>query len=162
MSQSHQPLFVGIASTDDVLRYLRGVGYATIDRFEVGADTTHAGGPPSGPPSRESIWATSTQGTGEQTLRWDSRAGDWSVVVMNADAGSGVAVHGDASAVLPILPWLGVGLPLGGVAAALVGGRLLLLGLSAQRWAAPAETGESSRTVVSAPVQGQTGEEVNA
>jgi hypothetical protein len=128
-SQSQRPLFIGIARTDDLLGYLRGAGYATIDRFEVSPDTAHAGGAPSGAPSRESIWAASTQGTGQQTLRWDSRAGDWSIVMMNADAGAGVAVHGDASAELPILPWVALGLLVAAGASGLVGGWLLVRGI---------------------------------
>ncbi len=116
-SQAEQPLFIGIARKDDVFRYLQGAGYATIYSFEVRADTTHAGGAPSGPPSRESIWAASTQGTGKQTLLWTPRAGDWSVVFMNADAGANVDVRGDASAKLPVLPWLAGGfLSIGGAA----------------------------------------------
>jgi hypothetical protein len=68
-TQGERPLFIGIAHTVDVERYLRGAGFATIDRFEVRPDTTHPGRAPSGPPSRQPIWATSTQGTGQQTLR---------------------------------------------------------------------------------------------
>jgi hypothetical protein len=116
-SQAEQPLFIGIARKDEVFRYLRGAGYATIDGFEVRADTTHAGGAPSRPPSRESIWAASTLGTGRQTLLWMPRAGDWSVVFMNADASANVDVRADASAKLPVLPWLAGGfLIIGGVA----------------------------------------------
>lgn len=118
-SPSDHPLFVGIARKDDVARYLRGAGYATIDNFEVRSDTTHAGGAVSSPPSTEQFWAASTEGTGQQTLRWTPRDGDWQIVFMNADAGSGVVVHGDASAKLPILPWLAVGLLAAGATAAL-------------------------------------------
>jgi hypothetical protein len=124
-SQSSGPLFIGIARTSDVSAYLRGAGYATIDRFEVRADTTHSGGPPTGPPSGRSIWAASTQGTGQQTLLWNSRSGDWSVVFMNADAGANVSVRGDASAKLPILPWVASGLLLAALASGLVAGWVL-------------------------------------
>lgn len=117
MSKVEQPLFIGIARKDDVLRYLRGAGYATIDSFEVRADTTHRGAAPSVPPSRGTIWAASTQGTGLQTLLWTPRGGDWSVVMMNADASANVDVRGDASAKLPVLPWLAGGfLIIGGAA----------------------------------------------
>ena len=105
-SSSDQQLFIGIGPEADVDRYLSGVGYATISGFEVSPDTTHVGGPPSNPPARETMWATSTQGTGEQTLLWTPRDGDWSVVFMNADASEGVSVQGDASAELPVLPWI--------------------------------------------------------
>ena len=160
-SDLQQPLFIGIARTDDLFRYLRGAGYATIDSFEVTADTTHTGGPPSGAPSRQSIWATSTQGTGQQTLRWDSRAGDWSIVFMNADAGSGVALRGDASAEIPILPLVAVGLLVVGAASGFLGGWLLVRGARAVRRRGPSDTGQSLRTSISAPVVAQTREEVN-
>jgi hypothetical protein len=161
-SDVQKPLFVGIARTDDLLSYLRGVGYATIDSFEVTPDTTHAGWPPSGPPSRESIWATSAQGTGQQALGWDSRAGDWSIVFMNADAGSGVAVRGDASAELPILPWIAVGLLVLGAASACIGGWLVVRGIRGHHQRPSSEPARSQQASASVPVAAQTSEEVQA
>ena len=125
-SASARPLFIGIAPEDAVDRYLDGAGYATVEGFDVSADTTHAGDAPPGRPSAAMDWAASTQGTGEQTLEWETRSGDWSVVLMNADAGADVAVHGDASAELPILPWLAGGLLLAGAALAVAGGWVLI------------------------------------
>jgi hypothetical protein len=125
-SESTQPLFIGVARTDDVFGYLRGVGYATVDSFEVSDDTTHPGRAPSAPPSRQSFWAASTQGSGERTLRWTPRSGDWSVVIMNADGRRGVAVHGGLSAELPILPWLAFGLLVSGATAGVIGGWALV------------------------------------
>ena len=142
-SLSDRPLFIGIAPTDDVLRYLRGVGYATIDSFEVTAATTPAGGAPSGPPSRELIWAASTQAEGQQTLMWTPRSGDWSIVFMNADADAGVAVHGDASAELLILPWVAVGLLVAAGASDVIGGWLLVRGIGRQNPPARSEPDES-------------------
>lgn len=158
-SEVQQPLFIGVARTSELLSYLDGVGYATIHRFEVTADTTHAGGPPSGPPSQQSIWATSTQGAGQQTLRWNSRHGDWSIVFMNADAAGGVAVHGNASAKLPILPWLAGGFLVVGAALGFSGGRLLLRWERAQRRTAP-DTDDSPPTPT-APVVAPSREEIN-
>lgn len=160
-SDVQHPLFIGIARTGDLFRYLESAGYATIDSFEVTANTTHAGGPPPGPPSQESIWATSTQGTGQQTLQWNSRQGDWSVVIMNADAAAGVSVHGNASAELPVLPWIAFGLLLVSAASGLFGGRLIV------RWArtrngTPSDTEQSHRTSTSVPVAEHSREELNA
>jgi len=104
-STSGRPLFIGIARKADVDRYLAGVGYATIYNFEVSPDKNHVGSAPSSPPTHQSMWATSTQGPGEQTVLWTPRNGDWSIVFMNADTSGGVSVHGDASATLPPLPW---------------------------------------------------------
>jgi hypothetical protein len=127
-SQADQPLFMGIARTDDVMRYLKGAGYATIYSFEVTGDTTHPGQAPSGPPSDESIWATSTQGSGRLTLRWTPHDGDWSVVFMNADSSANVDVRGDAGAEFPLLPWVAAGLLVLGALSAFTGIRLIVRG----------------------------------
>ena len=65
------PLFIGIARKDDVFRYLEAPGTrrSTASRSRPTRPTRV--GAPSGPPSRESIWAASTQGTGQQTLQWN-------------------------------------------------------------------------------------------
>lgn len=147
-SQGEQPLFIGIARTADVLRYLRGAGYATIDRFEVRSDTTHRGPAPSGPPSREPIWATSTQGTGQQTLVWTPRAGDWSVVFMNADASGNVDIRGDAGAELPVLPWLAIGLLVAAAVAGFTGGWVLVRAIRRENAPAPAEPDEPQTSTV--------------
>jgi hypothetical protein len=127
-SQTDQPLFIGIAPRDDVSRYLRGTGYATIYSFEVSDDTTHPGEAPSRPPAGESMWAASTQGKGQQSLRWAPRDGEWSVVFMNADAGANVDVRGNASAELPALPWIAGGLLTLGAVSGLIGSWVLLRG----------------------------------
>jgi hypothetical protein len=125
-SRAEEPLFVGIGRKDDVFGYLEGAGYATVEGFEVSAETTHPGGAPPGPPSDASIWATSTEGNGEQTVVWTPRSGDWTVVLMNADAGADVDVLGDASAELPVLPWIAGGLLLVGAAAGVLGAWVLV------------------------------------
>jgi hypothetical protein len=109
-SQHGTPLFIGIARTDAVSRYLEGAGYATIQHLVTGDVTTHAGRAPSAPPTAVSIWAASTQGTGLQTLRWKPHSGDWSIVLMNTDARAGVAISGDLGAKMPLLPWVALGL----------------------------------------------------
>ena len=107
--------------------------YATIDSFEVTADTTHAGEAPAGPPSREAIWEASTQGTGQQsllwTLRWATGASTWP---MNADSSADVDVRGDASATLPMLPRLAGGLLVAATASGVVGGWIPAAGLRRQ------------------------------
>ena len=128
-SQNGQSLFVGIARTADVSRYLGGAGYATVEHIATNAVTTHAGGAPATAPAQLSIWAASTQGTGERTLTWQPRDGDWSIVVMNADASAGVAVQGSVSAKAPILPWLALSGLLGAVLFGVVGGWLLVRGI---------------------------------
>ena len=125
-SQTGRPLFVGIARSGDISRYLAGTGYATIEHLASGAVTTHAGGAPPGPPAQASIWAASTTGAGEQALQWTQRDGDWSILLANADGSGGVAVRGDVSAKVPILLWLALGLLLAAAGLGAVGGWLLL------------------------------------
>jgi hypothetical protein len=128
-SQNEGQLFIGIARTSDVYRYLGTAGYATIDHLETADLTNHPGGVLTAPPGRESIWAASTEGTGEQTLLWRPRGGDWSIVLMNADASPGVAIEGDVSAEFPALPWVAGGLLIAGVALGALGGWLLVRGI---------------------------------
>lgn len=105
-SRTGEPLFVGIARTEDIEKYLNGAGYTTIEHFTTSARTTHAGRGSAGAPSGQNIWSASAQGKGEQSLVWTPRDGDWSVVFMNADGSAPIAMRGDLSAELPPLRWL--------------------------------------------------------
>jgi hypothetical protein len=128
-SNTARPLFMGIARTPDVSRYLDGAGYGTIEHLATNDVTTHAGRAPSDPPSLTSIWATSAQGTGTQTLLWTPRSGDWSIVLMNADATAGLSVRGDLAAKFPLAPWVAGGLLLTGAVLGTAGGWLLARGI---------------------------------
>jgi hypothetical protein len=143
-SQNEGPLFIGIAPTSDVHRYLDGAGYATIDHLETADLTTHPGGILSAPPAQESIWAASTEGTGQQTLLWRPRDGDWSIVLMNADSASGVAIAGDVGAEFPALPWVAGGLLIAGAAVAALGAWLLIRGLRGEPEGGQASAATSS------------------
>jgi hypothetical protein len=125
-SDTDKPVFVGIARTDDVAKYLDGTAYATIDHLASGAVTPHAGNTPPAPPSGATIWAATKQGTGAQTIVWNPRAGDWRIVMMNADGGAGVAVHGDVGAEFPLAPWVALGFLVAGAVLALLGSWLLV------------------------------------
>ena len=54
------------------------------------------------------------------------RDGDWSVVFMNIDGSRGVSVRGEASATLPVLPWIGGVLLLLAALSGFIGIRLVL------------------------------------
>jgi hypothetical protein len=64
------------------------------------------GGAPGAPPADALTWAAQSTGTGTQTLVWPVATGDWSVVVMNADAAAGVSTTATFAATLPMLDWL--------------------------------------------------------
>lgn len=97
------PLFVGVAQTADVDRYLQGVSHEQVTDFGVDRTSPVAGGAPRGAPGGETFWAASTAGTGTQTLEWELAEGTWSIVLMNADASPGVAADVELGARLGFL-----------------------------------------------------------
>jgi hypothetical protein len=141
--RTDKAVFVGIARTKDVSAYLRGTTHATVTDIDVDPfKATYRTEPGSAKPARpadQPIWSASAHGTGMQTLTWDVKHGDWSVVVMNADGSRGVDTGVSAGADFPILAALawgsvGTGLVLLGVAS-----MLIVVGTTAQRRApAPA------------------------
>jgi hypothetical protein len=129
-----QAVFVGIARTRDVERYLDGVAHSVITDLEGRMRHRHfgyrevGGGAPEVIPSEASIWEEQVVGTGRQELRWEPRGGEWTVVVMNADGTQGVEVEMTAGATVPVLGE--------GVAVIyLLGVLLLLLGTAIIAWA---------------------------
>jgi len=124
-----QPIFVGIAPTDDARRYLRNVDQTIVE--DVDYDPFEAtyrkipGDRRAKPPATSDIWSATATGEGEQTLEWEIEDGDWSVVVMNADGSKGITADVKAGAKLPWLATAGWGSL--GIAAALGGGALALL-----------------------------------
>jgi hypothetical protein len=137
-------LFVGIAASGDVARYLSGVGSARIANLDLGwnggqADTwrttTQPGGAPATPPTGVSFWQASSSGTGTQTLTWRPSAGDWTIVVMRTDGRAGVTADVRAGATLPGLPWVAGAVLLVGVVLLAIGG--LIVALAVHRAATP-------------------------
>ena len=111
------PVFVGIAPTEDVERYLAGTEHATLtdldtSPFRATTETVPGARTPADPAAQD-IWSASTSGTGTQSLEWDIEDGDWSALVMNADGSPGVDVQASAGADASFLKPLGLGL-LGG------------------------------------------------
>ena len=119
------PVFVGIARTTDVDRYLN----QTTTYRDRWSDMTGPGprwqqaDRPVAAPVDQTFWVESSNGIGEQSLAWDATAGDWTLVVMNADATRGVDADVNVGATLPILHdvWIGM-LIVAGIA--LIGGAL--------------------------------------
>jgi len=87
-----RPVFVGIARTRDVNRYLANVSRSQLRDF--GWDgPSYSNRPGSRTPARpatQHFWAATASGRGTQTVSWKLKPGHWDVVVMNADASSGV------------------------------------------------------------------------
>lgn len=128
-AEAAKPLFIGIARTRDVDRYLartehdelRDIGF---DPFTVGYRRLGSGAPPA-LPSRQSFWQTRASGPGPQAISWPVRRGTWTAVVMNADGSRNVDVDAQLAARLSGAWWfVAVGFVLG--ALSLVGGIALL------------------------------------
>jgi hypothetical protein len=144
-SRAGKPLFVGIARSEDVARYLGATAHAELTDVETDPFRAqyrpHAGASPQTLPSQQRFWAASTQGSNRQTLTWDVEHGSWSVVVMNADGSRGVDAGVSAGADLPVLTPLGWGLLGGGALLALLAAGLVVVGVrspAARVIAAPA------------------------
>ena len=132
-SQDGKPVFVGIAPTRDAERYLSGVHHDVVTDLEydpLRADyREQAGSRRPGAPGDQRFWAVSAQGAGTQTLTWDVEHGNWSVVVMNADASPNVDVELRAGAEAPFLEPAGWGTLIAGLVALGLAGLLTFLGL---------------------------------
>ena len=104
-----KPLFIGIARTEDVDRYLASVEHHELrniefDPFQI--DYRRVGtGAPTALPGGRSFWQTRASGTGPQTITWPVEKGRWSAVVMNADGSRNVTVDAQLAARLAGAWW---------------------------------------------------------
>lgn len=127
-SRSAAPVFIGIGPEDAVDAYLAGSGFAQVTRIrDDGADyTTTDGGAPAAP-ADQGFWVASTSGSGTQQVSWDLAQGNWTVVIMNADASPGVAVATSAGVRTSLLAPIAGVLVAGGLLMAAVAAVLLVL-----------------------------------
>jgi hypothetical protein len=137
-SNDGKPVFVGIARTGDVERYLRGTAHTVVDDVDFD-DPFHADysarpgdGRPAAP-AQQRFWAASAHGPGERALEWPVDDGDWSVVVMNADGSRGVDAGVSAGVRLAWLDEAGIVALSTGLFFLLLAGGLLYAGVRPQR-----------------------------
>jgi len=106
-NENSKDVFIGIAPTARVRAYLAGVEHVTLVDL-AGSDpvyrTTDGSAPPAAPERLD--WVVQSSGSGRQEITWPVENGDWTVVVMNADASPGVTVGATAGAEVPALHWL--------------------------------------------------------
>ncbi len=131
-STTETAVFVGIGPTLEVDRYLGGVERDEVTSFGWGAGSVRyehvAGGAPPSPPGEQDFWVASSEGFGSQLVEWDVLDGNWTFVVMNADASRPVSAAVSLGARFDILYPIGVGLTAGGVILLAVGILLIVLG----------------------------------
>jgi hypothetical protein len=123
-ASSERPVFIGIARTREVDRYLGSVAHDEItdidaDPFKYTSRRIDGSATPASP-TRQSFWRVQASGSGTQTIKWSLESGDWSAVAMNADASRGVSVDARFGIRVRSLVWLMV--------VGFVVGALILLG----------------------------------
>jgi hypothetical protein len=140
-------VFVGVAPAADVDRYLADTGYAEL--VDVRLSPLRAtlrpsdGTRPPAAPGDGPRWTVSASGAGEQTIDVPVRDGGQRLVIMNADAATGVDVTAALSVRAPFLRRLALGLLIAGAVVAPIGGLLLAAGVRrAMRGRAPAAESE--------------------
>lgn len=125
-----ESVFIGIGQQEDVDEFLRDVSHSVVrqlgDRWDDVRLVERSGDTLAGSPADANIWAASIQGEGEQTLNWEPQRGRWAVVIMNADASEHVSISAIASARIPILRSISLGLLATGVILAAFAALLLI------------------------------------
>ena len=124
-----KPLFIGIARTKEIDRYLARVEHdelrdISFDPFKIDYRRLGAGRPTT-LPSTQRFWQTRASGSGTQAISWPVKEGKWTAVVMNADASRNVSVDAELAARLAGAWWFVAAFIVLG-ALSLVGGLLLL------------------------------------
>lgn len=103
-----QEIFVGIGPADEVSTYLQSVPYSSLEdmswqtsgfdmdwpsRSDVRIERVTEGTETPTDPTAEAFWVQSASGSGAQEVTWDLEPGEWSLVIMNADASRPVWVE---------------------------------------------------------------------
>ena len=144
------PVFVGIGPRVEVAGYLDDVAHDEVVDVDPWRDARYrraAGDAVPVPPGDVDIWVVQAEGSGAQTLEWVPEPGEWSAVVMNADATAGVDVAVRVGVLSGVLVPIGiVVLALGLV---LIGGGTLAV-VAGMRTAAPAAPSAGAVPVPSA------------
>jgi hypothetical protein len=132
-AKSTRPVFLGIAPTSEVTRYLAQVDHSQITDFDTDPFrvTAHelAGAAKPAPPSRQRFWRVQASGDGLQTITWPLEKGNWSAVAMNADGSPNVSIALRVGARIPSLRWFAIGFLAGGGVLLLVGAGLICAGV---------------------------------
>lgn len=127
--------FIGIGAEDDVAAYLADVSraeVADIDRRDITYRFIDGSATP-GAPGEAPIWVASAEGSGVIEVEWELESGQWTVVVMNADASDGIAVDASAGARSEFVLLVAAGLLAFGLFLGLAAAALLVLAFASTR-----------------------------
>ena len=130
-----QELFIGIAPTADVDRYLAGVAHDEVTDLDFdgrsisNVDYVNSEGATfPKPPGGERFWEVRTEGAPLQAVEWSLESGSWTVVVMNADASAEVDAELEFAARISNIIAIAWGMLVFGVLSLLGGGYLVYRG----------------------------------
>jgi len=119
-SDSSKQIFIGVAETSDLERYLTGVEYDEITDWEFRRRspkyTNHRGTSEPLAPTSQAFWIASVHGAGTQTMEWAIESGTYSFLLMNEDGSRGLDLEALIGIAVPSVLWgIGVGLLIGGL-----------------------------------------------
>ena len=123
-------VFVGIARSADVDRYLAGSAYDDLVELDGRSPryTPVAGRSSIASPLDQDFWVAEASGSGVQELTWEVRTGRWSVVVMNADGTANVQADTEVGARFGILTPVAITILVAGGILLAVGVTLVVVG----------------------------------
>lgn len=121
VTESNNPtkeVFVGVARKQDVASYLSDMEYQRImdvnfdeDEFDFTLSDSdlvlHPGAAPSAPPLVHSYWVVHGSDTESQEIIWEPQAGNYYVVIMNADGSEGIEADIQIGAKVPFFGSIG-------------------------------------------------------
>ena len=91
---SGQEVFAGIGHTDDVKTYLAAVSVDRVSDYDDSSSTVsyerQAGSATPGLPGEQTFWVAEVTTAQPGAMTWEVEGGDWTVVIMNADASPGI------------------------------------------------------------------------
>lgn len=125
------PVFVGIGPVAEVDAYLEGVAHSEVT-WNSNDDPVYLpreGENAPGVPAKQDFWITSSEGLDPQSIVWDVEPGQWTVLIMNADATPDVTVDVSAGVRTPWLIIVAVGLLGAGTLCLVTGSVLMFFGL---------------------------------
>ena len=129
-------VFIGLAPTGDVDRYLSDVAHEVVTDIEWGQRSVRTdridGNREPGPPGDETFWVESTTGAAQRTLDWELEEGSYRFVVMNADGGAGLDTRVRLGARVPFAYPLGIGFLIAAAVLAILAIVLIVFGVRAR------------------------------
>lgn len=132
-SEGDKPVFIGIGTSADVADYLADVHVAELTGMAGPArdirtrDIPGSAQPAS--PVEQTFWVASGSGAGARSLSWVVEPGDWTMVIMNADASAGIDTAVSAGVDAPWLAPIAVALIAVAITLFILGLALIIVGV---------------------------------